>query len=117
MEILQAIYPVGAVYISTVDKSPAALFGGTWEQLPTGVMLLSGGDSAYPAGSTGGEATHTLTADELPEVNLTGTVKSGQWWSDNPIAAPEGGDTGLTGGTGRRNHRDKSWNHWRWESA
>lgn len=100
--ILQVVYPVGAIYISAISTSPADLFGfGTWEQLPTGVMLLSAGtdDSAYPAGSTGGEAAHTLTADELPKVNLTGSVKSGQWWSDNAMSEPTGLARGRNGGT------------------
>ena len=59
-----AAYPVGAVYISTVSTSPASLFGGTWEQLKDR-FLLGAGDT-YSAGSTGGEAAHTLTVDEMP---------------------------------------------------
>ena len=63
-EIMLALYPVGAVYISVNSTSPASLFGGTWEQLKDR-FLLGAGDS-YTAGSTGGEATHTLTVDEIP---------------------------------------------------
>lgn len=59
-----AAYPVGAIYISTVSTSPASLFGGTWEQLKDR-FLLGAGDT-YSAGSTGGEAEHTLTVDEMP---------------------------------------------------
>ena len=59
-----AAYPVGAIYISTVSTSPASLFGGTWEQI-TNRFLLGAGDT-YSAGSTGGEAEHTLTIDEMP---------------------------------------------------
>lgn len=65
-----AAYPVGTVYISTVNKSPATIFGGTWQELPAGHVLLVQGNSTwginYIAGSTGGEATHTLTLDEMP---------------------------------------------------
>lgn len=64
-EIMLTLYPVGAVYISANSTSPASLFGGTWERLE-GRFLL-GADSTYAAGSTGGEATHTLTADEMPK--------------------------------------------------
>ena len=53
-------YPVGSFYFSANATSPATLFGGTWEQLEQGRVLLSQGTN-YPAGSTGGEATHTLT--------------------------------------------------------
>ena len=66
-EIILSLYPVGAVYISTVSTSPASLFGGTWEQLQDRFLMAAG--STYSAGSTGGEATHTLTVDEMPSHN------------------------------------------------
>ena len=58
------IYPVGSIYISAADTSPSTLFGGTWEQIKD-TFLLAAGDT-YAAGATGGEATHTLTVDEMP---------------------------------------------------
>ncbi len=63
-QALDAIYPVGAVYISTTSTSPASLFGGTWESI--GGRFLLGADAAYAAGRTGGEATHMLTTNEIP---------------------------------------------------
>jgi hypothetical protein len=57
-------YPVGSIYLSVNSTSPASLFGGTWERIKD-KFLLSAGDS-YVAGSTGGEATHTLTVAEIP---------------------------------------------------
>lgn len=60
-------YPVGAIYLSVTDANPAALFGGTWERI--GGRFLLGADSTYAAGSTGGEAAHTLTVDEMPKHN------------------------------------------------
>ena len=59
-----AAYPVGAIYISTVSTSPASLFGGTWERLKDR-FLLGAGDT-YSAGSSGGEAAHALTVNEMP---------------------------------------------------
>ena len=62
---LAKVFPVGAVYISTVATNPADLFGfGTWQQIKD-TFLLAAGDS-YAAGATGGEAEHTLTVDEMP---------------------------------------------------
>lgn len=58
------IYPVGSIYISTVSTSPSTLFGGTWERIKDTFLLAAG--STYAAGATGGEATHTLTVDEMP---------------------------------------------------
>ena len=72
-------YPVGSFYFSQNSTSPETLFGGTWEQLEQGRVLLSQGTN-YPAGSTGGEATHTLTVAEMPShshtrgtMNITGS--------------------------------------------
>lgn len=58
------IYPVGSIYMSINATNPKELFGGTWEQIQ-GRFLL-GMSSSYPAGSQGGEATHTLTTSEIP---------------------------------------------------
>lgn len=63
-QMLQYMYPIGSVYISAYNTSPASIFGGTWERIKD-VFLLAAGD-AYRAGDTGGEAAHTLTVDELP---------------------------------------------------
>lgn len=62
--LLDLIHPVGSIYWSTNITSPETLFGGTWEQIKD-TFILAAGDS-YSAGSTGGEANHTLTIDELP---------------------------------------------------
>lgn len=58
------IYPVGSIYMSINNINPSTLFGGTWEQIKD-TFLLSAGDT-YTAGNTGGEATHTLTVNEIP---------------------------------------------------
>mgnify|MGYP000421080288 CR=1 FL=1 len=71
--LLDLIYPVGSIYMSVNSASPDTLFGGTWEQIQ-GRFLL-GMSSSYPAGSQGGEATHTLTESEMPSHN--GHLSSG----------------------------------------
>ena len=58
------LYPVGSIYMSVSNNSPATIFGGTWERIQDTFLLAAG--STYAAGSTGGEATHTLTKDEMP---------------------------------------------------
>jgi hypothetical protein len=65
--LIEKIYPVGSIYMSINSTSPATLFGGTWEQIKD-AFLLSAGDT-YVAGTTGGEATHTLTKNEMPSHN------------------------------------------------
>lgn len=58
------VYPIGSIYMSMNDTSPASMFGGTWEQLKNRFLLGAG--SEYSLGETGGEATHTLTVNEMP---------------------------------------------------
>ena len=58
------IYPVGSIYISVNNTNPGTMFGGTWERIQDRFLLASG--STYGAGTTGGEATHTLTINEMP---------------------------------------------------
>ena len=62
--IANIIYPVGSIYMSMSSTSPQTLFGGVWEQLKDR-FLLGVGDT-YNNGATGGEATHTLTENEMP---------------------------------------------------
>lgn len=62
--VLDNVYPVGSIYMNVNSTNPGTLFGGTWEKIQ-GKFLL-GMSSSYPAGSSGGEAKHTLTTSEMP---------------------------------------------------
>lgn len=90
---LMTVYPVGSIYMSVNETSPASLFGGTWEQLKDR-FLLGAGDS-YVAGSMGGEATHLLTEDELPAlrgtINVHGGENGSNYW--NPVGVFAGSET------------------------
>ena len=80
------LYPIDSIYLSVSSTSPASLFGGTWEQI-LGKFLLSSDDvltdgiittaGSYHIGNSGGEATHTLTVDEMPSHTHSTPVKSG----------------------------------------
>lgn len=65
--LVNLIYPVGSIYMSVNSTSPATLFGGTWSQLKDRFLLGCG--DAYSNGATGGDATHTLSIDEIPSHN------------------------------------------------
>ena len=73
-------HPVGSIYESTDSTSPATLFGGTWEAMDAGRVLVAQGKAAtgttFTAGATGGEETHTLTTSEMPvtNINVSGTT-------------------------------------------
>ena len=76
-DLLDKIYPVGSIYMSMSATNPATLFGvGTWQRISQGRMLLGADDSTYKAGATGGEATHTLTVNEMPAHSHTGTTST-----------------------------------------
>lgn len=63
-EILDAIYPVGSIYMNINNTNPKELFGGVWEQLKDR-FLLGAGDT-YQNNTSGGTSTVTLTTENLP---------------------------------------------------
>lgn len=83
---LDKVYPVGALFLSTNPTSPATMFGGTWERIED-VFLLAAG-TAYAPGTTGGESTHTLTENELP--NVSGAAEFRGWGSGASITDTSG---------------------------
>lgn len=93
--ILDNVYPVGSIYMSVNSTNPTNLFGGTWEQIQG--KFLFGMNSSYPAGSTGGEITHKLTTDEMPEHGHTIYYpNSGGPYGNANISYPEGSATNMT---------------------
>jgi hypothetical protein len=62
--LINLVYPVGSIYMSVDNVSPATFLGGTWTQIKDRFLLSAG--SSYSAGSTGGEASHTLSISEIP---------------------------------------------------
>ena len=56
-------HDVGSFYVSDNPTSPAQKYGGTWERIEG--KFIMGASDAYPAGSTGGSATHAQTKEEL----------------------------------------------------
>lgn len=59
-----AAHPVGSYYWSSESTDPSTLFGGTWEQVKDRFVLAAG--DSYAVGATGGEASHTLSVNEMP---------------------------------------------------
>lgn len=74
-DLIELVYPVGSIYMSVNAANPGTLFGGTWEALDEGRVLI-GANETYAAGSTGGEATHTLTTNEMPSHTHTASTAS-----------------------------------------
>ena len=77
--ILDFVYPVGSIYMTTNNQDPSTLFGGEWVswgsgRVPVGVNTLDTDFATVE--KTGGEKTHKLTVDELAEHEHSGTSTS-----------------------------------------
>lgn len=92
-------YPVGYVLITINDENPGTIFGGQWEKLPSGRMLMNvdpNDPAKAQAESLGGNKTINLTQAQLPaHSHAAGTITaaSGGSHSHGNI------QTGKNGGT------------------
>lgn len=96
-QLLESIYPVGTIYTSVQNVSPASFLGGTWEALNEGRVLIGAG-TAHPAGETGGEETHSLSTAEMPSHNHSASTASAGSHSHS------GSISGTTGSGGSHSH-------------
>lgn len=91
--LLLASHPIGSIYESVDSTSPEVLFGGTWEVMGAGRVLVSSGTAStgtvYTAAATGGEEATGLDIAHLPPHSFSGTTSradlqgsfSGNEWS------------------------------------
>jgi hypothetical protein len=102
---IQAVYPVGSIYINAaVSTNPGTLLGfGTWVAFGTGRTMV-GIDAAQTEFNTleetGGAKTHTLTTSEIPaHTHTTGSNNSGSnnnlHHSNNSFVAVGDGSSGT----------------------
>lgn len=109
MNLMDIIYPVGSIYLSASNASPANIIGGSWKQI-TEKFLFAAGEN-YACGQTGGEEKHTLITDEIPshthDINLYYHSNGGghrgvnrSQWSD----ANDSGGRFVTGSRGGARH-------------
>lgn len=71
--ILDIIYPVGSIYISTVNISPASTVGGNWTQI-TDRFILAGESPTTTGGNT--EHSHSLSGAGGALIDV---LASGNW--------------------------------------
>ena len=69
--ILDVFYPIGSLYFSANDTSPASFIGGSWAQMEPGNFLLAAGEN-YNVLSSGGSA--SVTHDHTAEGYLTACI-------------------------------------------
>jgi len=82
--VVENLYPVGSVYISTNAENPETYLGiGKWEAYAQGRTLIGVGEGTdsnstsqtFTVGQTGGEYSHTLTTNEMPSHSHDTAVK------------------------------------------
>lgn len=72
---LQAVYPVGSIYMSVNTVSPSILFGfGVWEKIEDKFLLASG--TTYANGSTGGSADSVVVSHNHTQNSHTHNARS-----------------------------------------
>lgn len=69
--LVDLVYPVGSLYMSTNSTNPSTLFGGTWQAYAQGRCLIGAGEGddgstsmSFTAGAEYGEYLHSLDKDE-----------------------------------------------------
>ena len=73
-QIINIVYPVGSYYdTSDVGFDPNVTWGGRWEHVVDGCVLIAGGGT-YQVGKVYGETTHKLTINELPAHSHSATA-------------------------------------------
>lgn len=64
INLLEVIYPIGSVYMSTNNTSPASTIGGTWSTLTGGMLGLAGSTGVASAGENGGS--RKISVNQIP---------------------------------------------------
>ena len=62
VNLAQALFPIGSIYLSSLSVSPASILGGTWSRISSANLYAC--DSTIGAGSYGGSK--TITENNLP---------------------------------------------------
>ena len=83
---LDNLYPVGSIYQSTDPTSPAALFGGTWQEIAQNRVLMGAG-SDHAAGTTVEAGLPNITGSFVADVKKGEHKVSGAFTAGNVIAS------------------------------
>ena len=78
-------YPVGSIYQSTARTSPAALFGGTWQEIAQNRVLMGAG-SGHAAGTTVEAGLPNITGSFVADVKKGEHKVSGAFTAGSAIA-------------------------------
>lgn len=97
LQLVDIFYPPGSYYeTSDPDFDPNVRWGGIWELESEGLVHIGAGEN-YLIGDTGGEETHTLTVDEMP--NHTHGIRLEYGAQASPSYPPGGSYAQVTSNT------------------
>ena len=111
--LLGRVYPVGSIFMSTVNTNPGTYLGGTWVAWGTGrvpVGVDTGQTEFNTVEKTGGAKTHTLTEQEMPShrhgLSRTGSLPGGGYegWVQSNLNTGEVQNTNFAGGNQPHNN-------------
>lgn len=107
-DAMNYVYPVGSIYMSTVNVDPSVIFGGSWQRIKSKFLFACEDSGNYANGKTGGETTVTLATTQIPSHSHTftgneNTTTSVALTSNGPSNNSTGG-TALTTSGARKPH-------------
>ena len=98
-----AAYPVGSIYQSTDPTSPAALFGGSWQEIAQNRVLM-GASYAHAAGTTVEAGLPNITGSVVPKltniynsfISESGATMTGAFYNTGVFSPYGGADASVT---------------------
>lgn len=83
VNLLDIIYPVGSMYFSVSEVSPADSVGGTWTQIKDAVLAASG--NSYSGAVNAYHGNKAMTVDQMPRhahipKNFNGSISGSELW-------------------------------------
>lgn len=83
VNLLDIIYPVGSIYMSTNNISPASSIGGTWTQIQDAVLAASG--NSYSGAVNGYHGNKAMTINQMPShvhmsTTYDGSIPGSERW-------------------------------------
>lgn len=88
--IVDIIYPVGSIYLSTSNTDPGFIFGGKWSQIRDRFLYCTGSDTLKTGGSNSINLSHrhttsghALTLSEIPSHRHSEDTSAIRWASPN----------------------------------
>ena len=97
LPIIDVIYPVGSIYMSVNEISPATLFGGTWQTIE-GKFLLGASDT-YPAGVPGGSPDAVVVSHTHTQSKHSHTPSNGNGYMSYTSGSAERVKVSTSSGT------------------